>query len=62
MKTIYTVALTLGAALLTLSSALLLAYARGRRKAARFYNRPGSPRDDGSRLALVPVHTLRFMV
>jgi 7,8-dihydropterin-6-yl-methyl-4-(beta-D-ribofuranosyl)aminobenzene 5'-phosphate synthase len=61
MKTIYNVALALGAASLTVGSALLLAYARGRRRATRFYDRPGYPRDDGTRLALKPVHTLRVL-
>jgi 7,8-dihydropterin-6-yl-methyl-4-(beta-D-ribofuranosyl)aminobenzene 5'-phosphate synthase len=61
MKTMSRVALAIGAAPLIVGSALLLAYARGRRKAARFYDRPGHPRDDGARLTLEPVHMLRVL-
>jgi 7,8-dihydropterin-6-yl-methyl-4-(beta-D-ribofuranosyl)aminobenzene 5'-phosphate synthase len=51
----------LGGLTATALSGLFMSYALGRRKAARFYERPGRPRDDGIRLDVGAVQTLRVL-
>jgi 7,8-dihydropterin-6-yl-methyl-4-(beta-D-ribofuranosyl)aminobenzene 5'-phosphate synthase len=46
---------------LALLGYILLAYSRNRRRASRFYDSLGHPRDDGTRLALSPVRTLEVL-
>ena len=46
---------------LTLLGYILLAYSRNCRKATRFYDGSGHPRDDGTRLTLTPVKTLEVL-
>jgi len=46
---------------LALLGYILLAYSRNCRKASRFYDGSGHPRDDGTRLTLSPVRTLEVL-
>lgn len=39
----------------------LLTYRQNRERASRFYDRPGYPHDDGTRLALAPIKTLEVL-
>jgi 7,8-dihydropterin-6-yl-methyl-4-(beta-D-ribofuranosyl)aminobenzene 5'-phosphate synthase len=61
MKTIRAIILILVALPLLLFGYLMLVYTLGRRKAARFYERPGHPKDDGVRLDPGAVQTLRVL-
>jgi hypothetical protein len=61
MKAMRTAVLILVSLPLLLFTYLMLAYTLGRRKAARFYERPGYPRDDGVRLDPGAVRALRVL-
>lgn len=61
MKKFYIPILSILAIPLAFLGYILLAYSRNRRRATRFYNGDGRPRDDGTRLALTPVKTLEVL-
>ncbi len=61
MKKFYISVLSILAIPLVLLGYILLAYSRNRRRASRFYDSVGRPRDDGTRLALSPIRTLEVL-
>ncbi len=61
MKKFYIPLLGFLAIPLALLGYILLAYSRNRRRASRFYDSIGRPRDDGTRLALSPVRSLEVL-
>lgn len=61
MKKFYLPVLSFLAIPLALLGYILLAYSRNRRRASRFYDSVGRPRDDGTRLALSPIRTLEVL-
>jgi 7,8-dihydropterin-6-yl-methyl-4-(beta-D-ribofuranosyl)aminobenzene 5'-phosphate synthase len=61
MKKLYIPMLSFLSIPLALFGGVLLAYARNRRRASRFYDGDGHPRDDGTRLTLTPVKMLKIL-
>ncbi len=61
MKKFYITILSILFIPLALFGGVLLAYSRNRRKASGFYDGEGHPRDDGTRLTLIPLRTLEVL-
>ncbi len=61
MKKFYLPVLSILTIPLALLGGIVLAYARNRERASRFYDAAGRPRDDGTRLVLSPVRTLEVL-
>ena len=61
MKKFYIPMLSILSIPLVLLGGILLAYSLNRRRASRFYDGDGHPRDDGTRLTLTPVRMLEIL-
>ena len=61
MKKLYISVLSVLTIPLALLGGILLAYTRNRKRAARFYDAAGRPRDDGTRIVLPPVKMLEVL-